>query len=102
MRAIFFAMLLIGCGGSDETTTDASIVDAGADTKTTSDAPTGNACLEAGGTCGCAGGCPMGSMHGTVAQDNACPQPCPGCGACSQWCCLPAPTSDAGDAGDAD
>lgn len=108
MRGITLAIALVawGCGGSDETssgcparecsTTDASIGDTStADTRV--DAPTGNACQEAGGQCGCAGGCPTGSRHGNSVEDNACPQPCPTCGACSQWCCIPEP-SDPGDA----
>ena len=94
MRTALVALLLFGCGGSEETT-DASLVDASADTKNQPE--TGPSCVAGGGVCACAGACPSGSMHGaSFAQDNTCPQPCDGCGACSQWCCVPALKTDGG------
>jgi hypothetical protein len=109
MRAsVLLCSLMIGCGSSDSTTgpTDTSVVDSAASDGKASDAPVDTtppaaSCVVAGGQCGCAGGCPGGTHHGSAAEDNSCPQPCDGCGACSEWCCLPDLASDAGDAGDA-
>jgi hypothetical protein len=113
MRLLLLLLLspaiALGCSSSDSTggPSDTSVGDAASDTKTSDaaidSATTPNTCMTGGGTCGCAGGCAPGFKHGTAAQDNACPQPCDGCGACSEWCCVPDPTttSDAGDAADA-
>jgi hypothetical protein len=108
MRAFIFLstvapMLLLGCSSSDASTaTDATVTDSSAADGKATDAPVDttplpNTCLLAGGQCGCAGGCPAGMHHGSGTDDNACPQPCDGCGACSEWCCLPdVPATDAG------
>lgn len=92
--SILLTLATLGCGGVTSAAGDASPSDAtGAEASTgdtTSPADTGpNACLAAGGTCGCAGSCGAGTRHGTFVQDNACPQPCPTCGGCSMWCCVP-------------
>ena len=97
MRAFALCLCLTACGTSTAEPADATVdatLDATADAKTDAPAPGPNTCLEAGGQCQCAGGCNPGFHHGTFKDDNACPQPCPGCGGCSQWCCVPDP--DAG------
>ena len=112
MRAFWllplFPLLATGCSSSDSTTgssdatvTDSKASDGSAPVDTGGDTtPPPNTCLLAGGQCGCAGGCPTGTHHGAFTDDNACPQPCDGCGACSEWCCLPdVPASDAGKDG---
>jgi hypothetical protein len=47
-----------------------------------------NNCTRAGGICECA--CGSGTVA-TPALANTCPQPCPGCGRCSDQCCVPSP-----------
>lgn len=53
-------------------------------------------CAALGGQCQCAGGCSTG-FHSAGAAD--CPQPCAGCGACSQECCVPDAADSGTDAG---
>jgi len=88
---LLLLVLSVGCGATTESSTvDASVTDATSDS--TADVirvDSGNACLAAGGSCGCASSCSPGTTHGSFAQDNACPQPCPTCGGCSMWCCVP-------------
>ncbi len=80
-----------GGGGLDAARADgATPGDAGARDAAASDAPEGpSACVMAGGTCGCAGGCAPGFHPAPAPLLDACPQPCDGCGACGQQCCLP-------------
>jgi hypothetical protein len=47
------------------------------------------ACEEAGGVCGCAGGCNEGYEPAPPPLLYGCPQPPPNSGACSMQCCLP-------------
>ncbi len=89
---------LTACGDSNTDAADAT-VDASSDAKADAPPPGPNTCVEAGGRCQCAGGCDRGFLRGSFAEDNACPQPCPTCGGCSQWCCKPDP--DAGSDADA-
>ena len=56
-------------------------------------------CEAAGGVCGCAGGCNPGFHPAPSPLLDMCPQPCDGCGACSQWCCLPDDAGTPADAG---
>ena len=55
-----------------------------------------DACVEAGGVCGCAGGCDEGYEPAPPPLLYGCPQPPPGSGACSMHCCLPI-DQDTGD-----
>lgn len=88
-----------GCGDdsapSDGGRTDAAARDAG---RADAGSGPGATCAAAGGTCDCAGGCATGSHPAEPPLRDMCPQPCDGCGACSQWCCLPDEPLDAGAA----
>lgn len=89
-------LAVAGCSSStspevtDAGAMDAARADSGARDGATVDAPEGpSACVIAGGVCGCAGGCSPGYHPAPAPLLDACPQPCDGCGACSQQCCLP-------------
>lgn len=89
------ALAFTGCSssttpGTDGGRVDAARLDGGARDADAVDAPVGpSACEAAGGMCGCAGGCAAGSHPAPAPLLDACPQPCDGCGACGQQCCLP-------------
>lgn len=90
LRAAFLVLLtLAACDcGDDRRVTGA---DGG-----NQDAGPALTCADVGGTCGCAGTCadPHPDSY------SLCPQPCDGCGACSEECCVP-DAVDAGGTGDA-
>ena len=74
------AALCWGCSDDSGPGTDGS----------TKDAPvTSSGCQQAGGICGCSGGCSTGYHAAPAPLLNQCPQPCANCGACSMQCCLP-------------
>lgn len=52
----------------------------------------GGRCAAAGGRCECGCNAPFPI---DAPEHNDCPQPCPQCGACSLFCCLPDPECDA-------
>jgi len=82
-----FVLAALGCGSSES--------------QSTSSSGDGTQCVQAGGMCGCAGGCNPGYHPAAPPLLDQCPQPCDLCGACSQQCCLPDADagSDAGDGG---
>lgn len=97
--------LPIGCSSSENSEGAGSGGSAGSAGSATGGATGGNgassgtggsgattSCADLGGQCQCAGGCETG-FHSAGLVD--CPQPCDGCGACGQECCVP-DVSDAG------
>jgi hypothetical protein len=72
------------CPGGDAATNALPRLDAGP-----------NACVQAGGECGCT--CSLG-YQSSRSLSPSCPQPCPTCGACSGNCCLPVAPDSGGDA----
>jgi hypothetical protein len=88
--AVWLVTPLLGC--DSETDTEAG----GSTTLTDAGASSVTGCVDAGGTCGCAGSCNEGYAVAPEPLRSQCPQPCAECGGCSQECCLPV---DAGTTG---
>ncbi|MCC6897799.1 MAG: hypothetical protein IT377_02430 [Polyangiaceae bacterium] len=81
-----------GSGGNGATSGSGGAGGSAASSGTGGGTGGGVSCVQLGGQCQCAGGCGTG-YHSAGAAD--CPQPCAGCGSCSEECCVP----DASDAG---
>ncbi len=94
--------LVVACGssGSGGSGTGGSTGSGGGTSDAKADSPPpGQGCVQAGGVCGCAGGCDPGYHLAPAPLTNDCPQPCDTCGGCSQQCCLPNAAEAGSDAG---